>query len=395
MSHMEHFDVVQALARTALGGSTDAIETQVKRLASRLAEHGEAREARSLRSMLSRAQARQALEPVTLQPSGVVQQAFELMTLGVKTALPVDKESGAALCEVVFPSSAATPPVLPSQARASFESLVAEWNHQLKLQEHGLPVSRTLLVYGPPGTGKTTLALSIAGLLGKPAVLARLDALISSLLGSTARNMANLFEFCNKYDCILILDEFDAIAKIRDDANEVGEIKRVVNALLQNLDRRASYGLTIAVTNHDRLLDTAVWRRFEHQVRLGLPSRDARVEVALLNLRGHEQATILSRAIALLTEGASGADVRTLTLAFLKTSILFSDPGSFPVSLLRRASDSIGLRGARWTEQPDAEVARNLHAGGLAVGELAILFGRDRRTIGRWLSKVDEGGMHG
>ena len=81
----------------------------------------------------------------------------------------------------------------------------------------------------------------------------KLDGLVSSFLGTTARNIGNLFAFANRHRCILLLDEFDAIAKVRDDPQEVGEIKRVVNALLQNLDTRRDVGFTIGITNHPKL----------------------------------------------------------------------------------------------------------------------------------------------
>src|SRR6188768_626714 len=112
-----------------------------------------------------------------------------------------------------------------------------------------------------------------------PVVLARLDGLISSYLGTTARNIAIMFAFAARYRCVLLLDEFDAIAKVRDDPQEVGEIKRVVNALLQNLDSRREVGFTIGITNHPRLLDSAVWRRFE--IQLEIPRPDFAMRLAL------------------------------------------------------------------------------------------------------------------
>lgn len=139
---------------------------------------------------------------------------------------------------------------------------------------------RTCLIYGPPGTGKTRLALWIAAQLDLPVVSARIDGLVSSFLGTTARNIGNLFAFANRYRCLLLLDEFDAVAKLRDDPQEVGEIKRVVNALLQNLDMRHDVGITVGITNHQRLLDPAVWRRFEVQLEMPRPDFDVRLEIA-------------------------------------------------------------------------------------------------------------------
>lgn len=388
---MENFDLIQALARTALAGNADAIEHQVERLAARLDESGDDSDGRRIRALLRRSRNRQAVEPINLQPSDTTIKTAPLHRLGTKTALPVDRESGAPLCEVVWPDSDRTLPVLPARAEAAYESLVREWQHEVELTKLGLPISRTLLIYGPPGTGKTTLALAIAERLGRPAVVARLDGLISSLLGNTARNLGSLFDFCNRYDCVLILDEFDAVAKIRDDANEVGEIKRVVNALLQNLDKRTRFGLTIAVTNHEKLLDSAVWRRFEHQVCLGLPTFEGRVEIASRLLDVTVDSDVLAKSIAGVTEGRSGADVRTLTIAYMKSVVLRNEEPLSPIFFLRDAAQSIGVRSVDLIGESDQELTKQLDAppAALSQSDLGFLFGRDRKTISRWLSQSE------
>jgi hypothetical protein len=384
---VENFDVVQALARTALGGNAEAIAHQVGRLADRLTDIGDA-DGKKLRTMVTRSQSRQAVEPMNLQPSGITLPPLAGQRLTNGATLPVDRESGAPLCEIVMPDKVRVFPVLPAQAQAAYDSLVGEWHHEVELAKLGLPVSRTLLVYGPPGTGKTTLALALASRLNRPAVIARLDGLISSLLGNTARNLGALFDFCNRYDCVLILDEFDAVAKIRDDANEVGEIKRVVNALLQNLDKRTMVGLTIAVTNHERLLDSAVWRRFEHQIQLDVPGYDGRVEIAQMSLNGFDDAETIAKAVAQLTEHRSGSDVKTLTVAFLKMLVLRQHVGGSQLSVLRDAVHATGMQGIRGAEGNDQTLVEALREPPASLGqtELAALAGKDRKTISRWLN---------
>lgn len=387
MVDVEHFDVVEALARTALGGGRAAVTRQIERLESVLAADGRATEARSLRGILDRASRVQAVEPLDLVPSAAT-ATRALPRLSTKSSIPVDRESSAPLCEVVFPDAGPVQPVLQQRAESAFEGLVNEWTHEEALHAAGLSVSRSLLLYGPPGTGKTTLALNLASRMGRPAVIARLDGLISSFLGNTARNLGALFDFCNRYDTVLVLDEFDAVAKIRDDPNEVGEIKRVVNALLQNLDKRADVGLTIAITNHDQLLDAAIWRRFEHQIRLGLPDAELRRQIADVYLTHLGSPPSLAKAVVWATEGRSGADVRSLVLTLTKAWVL-SGMTMSQASLLRAASHNgahLHDGADRALNGSDAELARELAgSAGMTGGEIGQLFDRDRRTVARWM----------
>lgn len=185
-------------------------------------------------------------------------------------------------------------------------------NSYESLARLGVAPSRSCLLFGPPGTGKTLTAYQIAAALRLPLIDARIDGLISSFLGTTARNIANLFAFANRYRCVLLLDEFDAVAKLRDDPQEVGEIKRVVNSLLQNLDERAEIGITIAITNHDKLLDTAVWRRFEHQIEFDMPDRTTREQLFAQFLKPMPANPTLTQLAAYVSEGRSGGDLRRL-----------------------------------------------------------------------------------
>jgi len=168
------------------------------------------------------------------------------------------------------------------------------------------------VLYGAPGVGKTMLARYIGRRLSLPVVEARLDGLVSSFLGTTARNIGALFEFADRYRCILFLDEFDAVAKARDDAQEVGEIKRVVNTLLQCLDARGRRGFTLAATNHEHLLDTAVWRRFDGRIEISVPDDTARNALIDRFLAPVKLTDPERKMLVWLTEGMSGADIETL-----------------------------------------------------------------------------------
>jgi MoxR-like ATPase len=256
---------------------------------------------------------------------------------------PIDRETGARLCAVDYPVRSGRAPVYRTAIAETVEGLLQEWSSEAALQEVGVSPTRSLLIYGPPGSGKTITAQFIAARLGLPLVVARIDGLISSFLGTTARNIANLFDFANRYACVLLLDEFDALAKLRDDPQEIGEIKRVVNTLLQNLDQRRHFGITIAITNHDRLLDPAVWRRFETHLQLGEPDEPARESLIARFLQPLEAPASTLRVFSYCLAGRTGADIERVCTAVKRMLALSGEsrdgPGLFRAlsSVLARA----------------------------------------------------------
>lgn len=137
--------------------------------------------------------------------------------------------------------------------------------------ENGIESNMSLLLYGEPGCGKTSIAYYLSEKLKLPLVIARLDTIVSSLLGNTSKNIKKIFDYCKRRPCILFLDEFDAIAKSRSDEHENGELKRVVNGLLQNIDDYSKNHILIAATNHHKLLDSAIWRRFDYIINIPNP----------------------------------------------------------------------------------------------------------------------------
>lgn len=153
-----------------------------------------------------------------------------------------------------------------------FKGLIQEYRFSAEIQRHGLPVRSKLLFCGPPGCGKTLCAEVFSSELGLPLFVVKLDKLISSYLGETATNIRKIFEFARKQACVLFLDEFDAIARSRDDSNEHNELRRVVNSLLLFIDRINPKGFMIAATNLDSSIDPAIWRRFDEVIWFQKPS---------------------------------------------------------------------------------------------------------------------------
>lgn len=374
---------------------TDAVVRQIQRLADELKGVGDASAVASLEKLLSSAQRR-----VEMAPSRVTQSRADTggLDLAPQTAVPVDRETAVPLAEFLFDSRLpADEPVLDEQLRSAVAGLLDEWKQPEALERVGLVPQRTCLVYGAPGTGKTHLALWIARQLGLPVVVARLDGMISSFLGTTSRNIGTLFGFANRHRCLLLLDEFDAIAKLRDDPQEVGEIKRVVNTVLQNLDTRRGIGLTIAITNHERLLDPAIWRRFEVHLAMPRPALSAREEIARRYIAPVEISEPFLKLIAWLSDGCTGADIETIVLSLKRDFALGrDDDGGGVLASLRQFAvlNAERLRPDRRSAilNDQLELAKVLAGDDEArfeQKELAVLFERNKGTISRWLRPVE------
>lgn len=238
-------------------------------------------------------------------------------------AIPVDTESRMDLADIIYPYQNDAKVVLSKRNSEELESFMLSYQNADELNSIGIDISNSLLLYGPPGCGKTKCAYLIAKRLDLPLVIARLDSLISSYLGTTAKNIRSLFEFAQKMPCVLFLDEFDAVAKARDDSNELGELKRVVNSLLQNIDTMSGDSLILAATNHHQLLDPAIWRRFDYKLEIGLPDRDAIAElVGLFSNDIYKFTSKETLELAALFNGLSGAGIEDIITKSMRNSVI-------------------------------------------------------------------------
>ena len=243
----------------------------------------------------------------------------------VQSATPRDKDSLLELYEIIHPEVTLDDIILPESQKNILKQVIREQKEADQLLMHNLqPVNRILLC-GPPGCGKTMTAYAIASELGLPVAYVRLDGLVSSYLGQTSTNLRKVFDSVKNQKIILFLDEFDAIAKKRDDSNELGELKRVVTTLLQNFDNLQNNVFLIAATNHEHLLDPAIWRRFNVTITLELPNTLQRKSLLEkwfreYNVPAGEQ--INFRQLADISEGLNGAQIRELASASGKAYLL-------------------------------------------------------------------------
>lgn len=163
--------------------------------------------------------------------------------------------------------------LLPEEVIQICRSIIEEQTRTDLLRSYGIEPRNKILLIGPPGNGKTSVAEGIAEALMVPLLTVRYESIIGAYLGETASRLSKLFDYARTRQCVLFFDEFDTIGKERGDQHETGEIKRVVSSLLLQIDALPSYVVTIAATNHDALLDKAVWRRFQVKLELPKPTR--------------------------------------------------------------------------------------------------------------------------
>jgi SpoVK/Ycf46/Vps4 family AAA+-type ATPase len=194
------------------------------------------------------------------------------LSRGAQSPLPVDVDSKQELLRTELVERLDPEPVWPEAIQSELVAVVEERRHEQELRQAGLNPTRSILFVGAPGVGKTLAARWLASVLERPLFTLDLAAVMSSYLGRTGNNIRVVLEYAQKSPAVLLLDEFDSIAKRRDDEAEVGELKRLVTVLLQSVDEWPPHGLLIAATNHPELLDPAVWRRFERIVRFENPN---------------------------------------------------------------------------------------------------------------------------
>jgi SpoVK/Ycf46/Vps4 family AAA+-type ATPase len=237
--------------------------------------------------------------------------------------IPKDRERGLPLVEVRAPVRDLGDVVLSDVARSVLEEVLLEQGRADVLAGYGLKPLGRLLFCGPSGCGKTSSAEVLATELGLELVVVRFDAVVSSFLGETAANLRRVFDFIEQRRFVVLFDEFDAIGKERDDASEHGELKRVVNSVLQMLDSYRGPSLLIAATNHEKLLDQAIWRRFDEVVMFDKPSLEQVRQLLSIKLRVvRHELPLDDRNFANQFKGLTHADIERVVIRALKTMVL-------------------------------------------------------------------------
>jgi SpoVK/Ycf46/Vps4 family AAA+-type ATPase len=302
---MTQADHIKALLRTHGMGDSAGFRAAAEELADDEARKGHRQLARDLRRMLDGTHTISTMPRPHQVPD-----------------VPLDAERGLPLAAVEHPNAGLDSVVLAEDVRETLRLLVEDVRAREQFASWGLPPKRKVLFFGPPGCGKTVTARAIAGELGMPLLFVRFDALISSYLGETAANMRRLFDYAQARPWVVLFDEFDAVGKSRDDESEHGELKRVINSLLQLMDEMGGASLLVAATNHEHMLDDALWRRFDEIVHFERPDHRQRLAQLRHFLHGFVHCEPDLRRLANDTDGLTGSDLERVAVDAAKHAVL-------------------------------------------------------------------------
>ncbi len=212
--------------------------------------------------------------------------------------------------------------VISEQLRERIERIIQEHREQTRLKSHGLSNRRKILLSGPPGTGKTTTARVLSHELRLPLYTIQVDKLMTRFLGETSAKLRQIFDRIRDEPGVYLFDEFDAIGGDRSLDNDIGEIRRVLNALLQFIEQDVSDSIIIGATNNPRLLDRALFRRFDDVLAFTLPDSEARMKLIENVLGGFKAEQIDWSTILKNSEALSHAEIDYACRDAVKLSIL-------------------------------------------------------------------------
>lgn len=250
-------DQLKALLRSFAEGDDRHFYSVAMQLAAHEAKQGHGKLAEELRELVDAAKSRRH-GGVAHGPIPIARPRGELATL----------------LSVSYPSRRLSDMVLSKPLLEALQRLLKEQRHLSKLRSHGLSPRRKLLLVGPSGTGKTMTSAALAGELGLPLFVVRLDALITKFMGETAAKLRQVFDAVSTTRGVYFFDEFDAIGSQRGLANDVGEIRRILNSFLMMIEQDESDSIIVAATNHEDILDEALFRRFDDVVEYHAPTRE-------------------------------------------------------------------------------------------------------------------------
>lgn len=239
--------------------------------------------------------------------------------------IPRDSEKGFPLLEIKHFEESYENLIIGNELKNQLDQIIREFKDADILATYNLTYKKKILLCGKPGTGKTYTVQIISSLLNIPLIYIRFDSIISSYLGETASNLRKVFDYIEQGTWIVLFDEFDIIGKNRDDIHEHGEIKRVVNNFLQMMDNFNGNSLLFAATNHQYLLDPAIWRRFDDVLFYDIPDENTRIKLFERFLKPIKREDKINLGtFSKKAENLSPSDIKMIAIESMKISIIES-----------------------------------------------------------------------
>lgn len=298
--------LMKRLFRVIQSGSSADVDTLCRRIVEEEKKQGHGRVAKELEQILTAKQA-----PKSAPQTGTLHR------------LPTSRRDSAPLVQEIPVDKLRHHMVLPDAVERRFLRIEKEFAARTRLAKHGLKPRHRILLYGPPGCGKSLGAERLAWNTGLPLRKVRFDTLLSSYFGETMANLRKVFDAAQTSPCALFLDECDSLARSRTERNDVGEITRITNALLEMLEDYKGDGLVIAATNLDSALDTALFRRFDEVLKVPLPGIEEICRLLKTTLSPMETDSALSwRELAQAMDGMSGSEVVHVAQSAAKHCVL-------------------------------------------------------------------------
>ncbi|PAW32649.1 AAA family ATPase [Micrococcus luteus] len=299
-------DQLKALVKSHADGDDPQFYAVAMQVAAKAARSGQSKFAQDLRDLVEDLRQRGAASSRVASVVPVAQPRGELSSL----------------LTVSYPDARLGDLVLSDELGERLRQVLLEQRQRDMLARHGLRPARRLLLIGPPGTGKTSTARVLAAELGLPLFAIRLDTIITKFMGETAAKLRLVFDALVETRGVYLFDEVDALAGDRAAANDVGEIRRVLNSFLQFLEEDSSESVIVAATNHPQLLDNALSRRFDTVMDFTLPDESGAQTVIRNRLSMFHISNLSWPRVLEATRGLSHAEISTAAENAAKRSIL-------------------------------------------------------------------------
>lgn len=238
----------------------------------------------------------------------------------VRQLKPLDKDLEELILQV-NPDNKLSELIVPDILKNRIEKILNEYHNSSKLFKYGLENRRKILLSGPPGTGKTMTASIISKELGIPLYVILMDKIVTKFMGETSAKLRTIFNFIKENKGIYLFDEFDAIGGERGKDNDVGEMRRVVNSFLQFIEMDNSESIIIAATNNFKLLDQALFRRFDDVLLYNKPS-EKEIKTLIENRLANFKGKISLKKILTHCEDLSHAEISKACFDAIKETIL-------------------------------------------------------------------------